>query len=41
MLQRMEAEIVTGDPDPIVKKLIELGFELEVIVWPGDDGSWS
>jgi hypothetical protein len=39
MLHRMEAEIVTDDPDPMVTKLTELGFEIEVIVWPDDDGS--
>ena len=39
MLHRMEAEIVTDDPDPMVTKLTELGFEIEVIVWPDDEGS--
>jgi hypothetical protein len=37
--RRMEAEIVTDKPDPIIKKLTELGFELEVIVWPDDAGT--
>jgi hypothetical protein len=39
MLQRMEAEIVAGvDPEPLIKRLAELGFELEVIVWPYNHG---
>ena len=36
--RRMKAEIVTGgDAEPIIRILTELGFELEVIVWPDDD----
>ena len=35
MAARIEAEIVTSDPDPIIAKLTALGFELEVIDWPG------
>ena len=38
-MPRMEAEIVTDNPDPIIGKLLELGFELEVIFWPCDLGS--
>ena len=36
----MEAEVVTGcDAEPIIRMLTELRFELEVIVWPDDDGT--
>ena len=36
-MRRMEAELVTDTDkvDPIVERLLELGFELEVIDWPG------
>jgi hypothetical protein len=37
---RMEAEIVCGDPDPIVAKLRaleEFRFELELIDWEGEE----
>jgi hypothetical protein len=34
MFSRMDAEIVTSDnPEPIIAKLLELGFEMEVIDW--------
>jgi hypothetical protein len=39
---RMEAEIVCGDPDPIIAKLRELEgfrFEIEQIDWEGEDCS--
>jgi hypothetical protein len=39
-MRRMEAEVVTGcDAEPIIRMLTELRFELEVIVWPDDDGT--
>ena len=37
MAQRIEAEIVTDKPDPVIAKLTALGFALEVIDWPGTD----
>ena len=37
--RRMDAEICTYNPDPIIKKLVELGFEVEVIDRPDGDGS--
>jgi hypothetical protein len=37
MATRTEAEIVAERPDPVIAKLTELGFELEVIDWPGED----
>ena len=39
-MRRMEAEVVTGcDAEPIIRMLTELRFELEVIVWPDNDGT--
>jgi hypothetical protein len=37
----MEAEIVTDTDkvDPIMERLLELGFELEIIDWPEDLGT--
>ena len=37
MALRIEAEIVTENPDPLIAKLTALGFALEVIDWPGED----
>ena len=37
MALRIEAEIVTGNPDPVIAKLTALGFALEVIDWPDED----
>ena len=40
MQRMMEAEIITLNPDPIIGRLIELGFVIEeVIDWLGSDGS--
>ena len=40
MQRMMEAEIITLNPDPIIGRLIELGFMIEeVIDWLGSDGS--
>ncbi len=38
-LRRMEAEIFTDNPEPLIEKLIGLGYELEVIDWPDDGGT--
>jgi hypothetical protein len=38
-LRRMGAEIFTEDPGPLIETLIGLGYELEVIDWPDDDGT--
>ena len=42
MLQRMSAEINflnTDDPGPVIQKLLEIGYDFEVLRWDSDDGT--
>ena len=42
MLQRMSAEIIfinTDDPGPVIQKLLEIGYDFEVLRWDSDDGT--
>ena len=42
MLQRMSAEIIfinTDDPGPVIQKLLEIGYDFEVLRWDRDDGT--
>ena len=42
MLQRMSAEIIfmnTDDPGPVIQKLLEIGYNFEVLRWDLDDGA--
>jgi len=42
MSQRMSAEIIfmnTDDPGPVIQKLIEIGYNFEVLRWHSDDGT--
>ena len=42
MLQRMSAEIIfdnTDDAGPVIQKLLEIGYNFEVLRWDLDDGA--
>jgi len=42
MLQRMSAEINfdnTDDAGPVIQKLLEIGYDFEVLRWDSDDGT--
>jgi len=42
MLQRMSAEIIftkTDDPGPVIQKLLEIGYNFEVLRWDWDKGA--
>ena len=42
MFQRMSAEINffnTDDPDPVIQKLLQIGYDFEVLRWDSDDGT--
>ena len=42
MLQRMSAEIIfmnTDDPAPVIQKLLEIGYNFEVLRWDLDNGA--
>ena len=42
MLQRMSAEIIvmkTDDPGPVIQKLLEIGYNFEVLRWDLDNGA--
>lgn len=42
MLQRISAEIIflnTDDPDPVIQKLLEIGYNFEVLRWDRHDGA--
>ena len=42
MLQQISAEIIfmkTDDPGPVIQKLLEIGYNFEVLRWDLDDGA--
>jgi len=42
MRQRMSAEIIfinTDDPGPVIQKLLQTGYDFEVLRWDSDDGT--
>ena len=42
MFQRMSAEInfmETDDPGPVIQKLLQTGYDFEVLRWDSDDGT--
>ena len=42
MRQRMSAELIflnTNDPSPVIQKLLEIGYNFEVLRWDWDKGS--
>ena len=42
MRQRMSAEIIflnTDDPSPVIQKLLEIGYNFEVLRWDWDKGT--